>query len=131
MRIKNERGGYVAITAAILIVAMFTIVMFVIGTSSFLSRDNISDTHFKEKSIALAEGCFQVALFRIAEDPTYAGGETVPIDSDACRIISVVASGTSKIITVSSTFQAVHSNFRLTIQQGNFSFINWEELPNF
>lgn len=128
---KNARGGYVAITAAILIVAMFVIVVFVVGKSSFLNRDNISDTHFKEKSIALAEGCFQVALFRLTEDATYAGGETVPIDSDTCRIISVVASGTSKVITVSSTFQTAHSNFRLTIHQGNFSFINWEELPSF
>ena len=128
---SSSRGGYVAVTAAIIIMAIMVVIVFVIGTSSFFSRDAISNTHFKEKSIALAEGCVQVAFFRIAENPTYAGGETVTVDGDPCRIISVIASGTSKIITVSSTFQTAHSNFRVSIHQGTFSLVNWEELTSF
>ncbi len=128
----KNKGGYIAITSAILISAMILLVVFVISTGSFLARLDISTSSFKEKSSSLARACVQKAILKLSQNGSYAGNETISVASDTCQIVSVVASGTiQKIISTQGQFRSSFTNFKVTVSSSTLLVAGWEELAHF
>lgn len=127
----HSQSGYVAITSATIMLLIIVLIVSTLGMSSSLSRTDISLFHFKEQSQALAEGCVEVALLRLAENKNYGGGENVTIGSSTCRIVSVVASGSEKIIRAEAEFQETNTNLVVTVKGTTLEIFSWEEVPNF
>ena len=84
--------GYIAIMTAIIVTVLVLVMVFTVSIGSFLGRANISSSYFKERSRAFAEACVETARFRLSTNANYTGGETVPVASSTCTIVSVVAS---------------------------------------
>ena len=119
-----NRSGYIAIVSALLIALGIAVLVSVAGIVSFLGRQEISDASFKERSRGLAESCVQIALLRLAEDPAYAGNETVPVDDEECRIVSVLP-GTERIISVRAGYEGAWTSLRVAATATEI--VEWEE----
>ncbi|MEK7193642.1 MAG: hypothetical protein AAB652_02530 [Patescibacteria group bacterium] len=127
-RIISTKKGYIAITSAVMMMGIIIFIVFTIGFTSFLSRANLSHSYYKDKTLGLAEGCLQVALYKLTQSSTYSGAETIPVDTETCRVVSVVASTTRKIIVTQGEYQKAYTNLRITIDEADFALLNWEEL---
>lgn len=129
---RKNRGGYVAVVAAIIVSVVILVIVSVISTGSFLARLNISNGSFKERSFSLAQACVQEALFKLAGNGAYAGNETITVASDTCQIVSVVASGTAqKVISTQAQFSSSFTNLKVTVNSSTLSVVGREELPHF
>lgn len=127
---NSARSGYIALTAAIIIVVLLSVTALTVGLNSFLGRINILDNSFKERSRALAQGCVEVTLLKLSQNGSYAGNEAIGIGNDECRIISVIGEGQNKIIKVQAQFQEAFTNFWVTVEANDLSLIGREELPS-
>lgn len=115
---------------------------FTLGFSSFFGRFNIIDSEFKEKSIALAEGCADIAITRLQSDPGYTPsappGDVIPIGSDTCNIWSIIpSSGWPKTIKIQASYPSLLAKKSYTNLEVVVSFpVNkvivdsWKEIPN-
>jgi hypothetical protein len=126
-----SKSGYVALMSALIISAVIILIVTVIGQVSFLGRSSIADVHFKEKSRALAEGCVNEALLKLSSSSSYAGNETINVASDTCKILSVAASSSGRIISTQAQFHNSFTNYRVTIASSAVSILGWEEVQGF
>ncbi len=126
----HSQSGYIAITSATIMLLIILLIVSTLGMSSSFSRTDISLFHFKEQSQALAEGCVEVALLRLAENKNYGGGENVTIGSSICRIVSVVANGSEKIVRAEAEFQETNTNLVVTVSGATLDILSWEEVPS-
>ena len=86
---KNEKGFIALITAIVLSVILITITIS-LNQIGFLTRGETADAEYKDRSSALADGCADSALLKLANDLTYAGNDpSISIGSDTCSIGSV------------------------------------------
>lgn len=123
----NNRG-FIAITSAVIISALLLIVVFVASASSFASRFNTLDAHEKAAGLFLAEACAEHALLKLAQSPSYAGNETVPVAGGAvCVIAAVSGAGAEKIVRVSATSGRANTYVKITAGTGPLQLISWEE----
>jgi len=117
------------------------IVTFTLGFSGLFSRSNVLDSEFKEKSIALAEGCADVAIARLQADEDYVPasppGDEVNIGSDSCYIWSITAGGWPKTIRIQSLYpptltKKAYTNLEIVVSKpANKVIVNsWTEIPN-
>jgi hypothetical protein len=131
----NSNGGFIALITAIVISILLISITFTLSFASFFGRFNILSSEFKEKSSGLAEACVDVALLKLANDPSYgpmAGGDIVMIGSDSCKIISV-QQGTpvagQLTIKTQAVFHDSYTNIKVVANSSNLSIVSWEEVP--
>lgn len=124
-------AGFIALMSAIIVSAVILVVTVTLSYSSFFTRYNLLDSEFKERSGALAEGCVDAALLKLAGDPSYSGNETANIGSETCQIRLILISGTNKIIETRASFQNAFTNLRVTVDQNTLAVISWIEIPHF
>lgn len=124
-------AGYVGIISALIISAIIIIVIMTVGQVSFLSRVAISDTHLKGKSRALAEACVDYALLRLTSNASYAGNETITVASDTCRVVSIVASSTGRVISAQGKFQSAVTDIQAIVASATVSIVGWKEVRSF
>ncbi len=135
--LKNQ-SGYIAIISAIVISVMLIGLAFVSSFTGYFARFNILDTEFKKKSLGLAEACAEIALLKLAANPTafFSTADELNIDigGETCDIVSkennYPAPGQTTIKT-RSVYQNSFSNIQLIATTDNLSIISYEELPNF
>lgn len=127
----NGTRGYIALMSALMISGIIVIIILTLGQISFLNRINISDTHFKNKSRALAEACVNTALLDLAATSSYAGNETITVASDTCKIFPITASGTLRIISAQGAFENSFTNYKVAIPSSSVSIVSWEEVQSF
>ncbi|MFH0890959.1 MAG: hypothetical protein V1856_02925 [Candidatus Liptonbacteria bacterium] len=124
---KNKKQeGYIAIASALIISGTVILLVSAMGLGSFLVRNNISDSYYKERSYALAEACVQAALLRISENQAYAGGEDISVASDTCSIVAVESSSTYKVIRTQAVYQNSYTN--LQVGASTSTILNWQEM---
>ncbi len=134
---KNEEGFVALITAIILSLILISITV-TLNQSGYLTRSSLLDTEYKERSTALAEACANVALLKLANDPTYqvASPQQISVGTDSCWIHSVVT-GTQDTIKASATFQdtaagkGVSTNLIIVVNASDLSVQSWNEVPAF
>lgn len=125
----RAQSGFVALISAIIICAVLVIISVSISATSFFSRFNVSDAEYKKRGSNLAEACVDEALLKLAQDPSYTGGETINVGSDSCKIFSVSASATQYTVKTKAVFQQAVTNIQVVVDSSSFSLISWQELP--
>ena len=131
---NNNRQGFIALITAMILSAILMVVTVALNQSSFFARSALLDSEYKEKSTALVESCLNTAILKLAVNPAYAGGETIPVQTDSCVIrpvqIDVPVAGQDTIET-SAVFREASSNLRVIINAAGLSIISWDEVPGF
>lgn len=132
---RKENSGFIALITAIVLSAILITTAVALNQLSFFARSEISNAEYKERSIALAEACLDMALLRLAQNPAYPGGEIVTVTaSDSCAIRPVLRntpqSGQNTIET-RAVFQEATTNLKIVVKASNFSILSWDEVPSF
>ena len=135
----NNQDGFVALISAIIIGAVLVAITFALGLSSFISRANILDAEFKEKSIGLAEACVDTAIILLQGDFGYMpapSGDVIQVGNDSCLIRSVTPIGGSRIIKVqakypSSSAKSAYTNLEVMVSKPGTEVVvnSWKEIP--
>jgi len=87
-----SQKGYIALMSAIIVSFVLIGVVFVANTSGYFARFDSQNSEYKRIALGLAESCANVALLKVAYDPSYippVGGETVPVGLQTCVIKSI------------------------------------------
>src|SRR3989344_124199 len=135
----NSKGFIALITSIILSVILLTVAL-AFNQTGFLTRSEVLDSEYKERSLALAEGCADTAILNLAVDPSYTviAPTTVTVGSDGCTIESVSTAGTPPQTTIqtsavfpapSVTSQGAHTNLRVVVNTDDITVVSWDEVP--
>ncbi|OGY58983.1 MAG: hypothetical protein A3E61_02230 [Candidatus Colwellbacteria bacterium RIFCSPHIGHO2_12_FULL_43_12] len=130
-KFSRSRGGYIALTSAVIIVMIIISIISALSLASYFSRSNILTSEFKDLSLGLAEGCAEKALLKYSQDSSYIGNENILIGGRQCSILPIETSGSNKIIKTEATVESVTSNIKVTVNSADLTLISWEELASF
>jgi len=123
--------GYIAISSAIVLSLVLILVAVALGSSSFFTRITLVDFNNKQASFAVARSCLNIALLKLAQNPSYAGNGIAEVSSSTCEIRPVTSSPPNKIIEVRSQINGATTNLRLTVVSLNLSTVSLEEVVKF
>lgn len=125
---KTE-SGFIAIMSVVIIGAVLMAVSFALSMSGFFARANITDGEFKERSFALAEGCADDALVKVAADTSYSPtNEMVTIGTGQCTIVSITG-GSQKTIRTTAQVQGATTTIQVIANVTTLAISSWQELP--
>lgn len=139
MTYRHGSRGFIALMSVIIISAILLVLMFTLGLSSFFNRFDVLDTENKRVSLGLAEACVNVAMVKIAQDPSYnPSGECVSV-SDTCgpgakKVCKICSVGSTfpKTIDTRAVYNGAYSNVSVAVDNlgtGNFTVTSWSEVP--
>ncbi len=120
---KQHQGGYIALISAIVIALLLLSLALGIGFSSIFGRLNILDSESKERSLALAQACVNIAILDLATGTTHAN--PVAVASATCKILSY-----NPTIKTQACVNRSTTNLQVTVDE-NFAITSLQELPNF
>jgi hypothetical protein len=141
IKLKNKKnGGYIALMSAIIISILLMTLSVTLSMTGFFARFDVLNSEYKERSIALAEGCVDMAMIKIAGDSNYSpivGGEVVSIGTDTCRIVSVTKDSPSAGHTTIKTQgifpttggERSYTNIETIINSTELTLVSWQEKP--
>lgn len=125
----RSQTGFIALMSVIIISALMLAVSLALSMSGFLARSNITDSEHKERSAALADGCVDDALIRLAASSSYAGNEVITMGDDQCTIVSVAIVGTSATIRTTATIEKAMTTIQVMATLNPLIILSWQELP--
>ncbi len=128
---SKKQKGFVALVTAVFISASLLIVVTTLSLSGFYSRYNVLDSEFKEQSLALADGCADIALVNIAINSAYLGNATSTIGGSECYVGSVSMSGSNKIFRTRGIYKNTYTNLEVTVNSSTLAVVSWKEIPIF
>ncbi|HEY4498115.1 MAG TPA: hypothetical protein VJA63_00555 [Candidatus Paceibacterota bacterium] len=123
--------GYIALTSAIITSVLIMIIVFAMSGAAILNRSDILDATHKERSLALAEACAEVALLKLAENPNYLGNEPLVIGEEQCQILPLETQGSDKIIKTEANAGGATSRIKVAARSQNLDINSWEETASF
>lgn len=91
------------------------VVTFSLGLSGLFSRFNILESEFKKQAFALAEGCADIAISKLAADSNYTGNESIVVDDSPCSILPIEVSGGQRVIKTWASVKDARTNLRLVV----------------
>jgi len=128
---NQQESGFIALITAITLSLILILVAAALNQTEFFTRSAAQDAEYKEKSFSLAEACADEALLKLAANPAYAGGETIPIDSDTCTVRPIDPTLDPITIETKAAFQDSITNLRVKAKNSDLSVQSWDELPSF
>ncbi|KKR55701.1 MAG: hypothetical protein UT92_C0001G0044 [Candidatus Curtissbacteria bacterium GW2011_GWA1_40_24] len=130
-RLKQQSAcgssGYLAITAAIILAAVLTVLALSLSFSSFFNSSDVQDSNLKESSYFLAEACGETALLKLSQNSNYSGNEIVSVASGTCKIFTLEASSSQKIIKTQASSSEAATNLKIIVQTPSLDIVSWEE----
>ncbi|MEK7576344.1 MAG: hypothetical protein AAB482_01480 [Patescibacteria group bacterium] len=124
-------AGFIALISVLIISGILIAVTTAASMSGFLSRSNMIDSELKERGKSLAEACADVALLKYAQNPSYAGNETISVGVDSCLIRSFIISGSQITIETQGIYRNTYSDIRVTADISTLAIVSWEEVSHF
>jgi len=86
-------------------------------------------TKLKERSSALAEACVDTALLELANNPNYAGDETIIVfEGDTCIIQAINPDANPIIINTKAIFRQATTNLNVKANKADLFVVSWEEI---
>lgn len=133
---QARRKGFVALASVIILSAILLVIAVVGGLRGFYARSDMLDAESKERSSALADGCADTVLARLANDPTYPTSATLPetiaIDGASCQIIGVQnPGGNPRIFQIQGVYGNAYTDIMMTVDSATLSIPSWQEVPHF
>ena len=121
-----------ALTSVIIMFAILVALVLTLSLSGFFNRSNVLDVYSKERSLALAEGCAEETLLRLADDLNYAGGETIAISEGFnCEIMPVLLFGDYREVRTSAEVGEAVTMILVRVDKDDLTLVSWEELDEF
>jgi hypothetical protein len=127
--IMNPREGFIALISAVIISALLLVITFTLGFSGFFARFNTLNIEFKKQSVALAEGCVDSALMKIASGVAIPTPQTVTVGSKTCTIYSV-NQGAQNTIQTQAIYQGVFTNLKVVTDNATNDVILWQAIAH-
>jgi hypothetical protein len=127
---KKSRGGYIALTSAIILVLIVMAVAIAFGNSNFLGRFDSLGLEQKDVSKEAAQGCLEYARLKLKLGP-YSGNETIAVGSSTCTVLSIQSSGPNFIIQSTSNEGGHTSNLELTVVSTTLTTVSLTEKGHF
>jgi hypothetical protein len=127
---NNLSNGFIAITTTMILSVILLVVATSLSFSGFFTRYNILDSELKKISIALAEGCVDQALLKLATNSSFSFPETVNINENTCQIINISSSGYPKTIKTRSEFKNYVTNLEVEVGSDTLNITKWEEVAS-
>ena len=125
---KNN-SGFMALISAIIISVILLLIASSLNLTSFYNRSDILDSELKEKSLALAEACVDMAILKLANNQNYTpSNEIVNVGTDTCTIQSVISSSNQKTINVKADYNHYVTNLKIIINSSDLHVVSWEEI---
>ncbi len=121
--------GFVALITAIVLSLILITVAVALNRIGFLTRSETLDSEYKNRSSALAEACADIALLKLANNPSYSGNESIPVGSDNCLILTFNPAPDPIIFETKATFQEATTHLRIKIAKSDLSVVSWDEIP--
>ncbi len=123
--------GFVALFSVIIISAALMLVAVSLSFTGFYARFNIFDSELKAQSNALADGCMDVALLKLAVDSTFAGNATISVGVDSCYIFPITTTVGRATIHTRAIVRNAHTYYKLVVDttSATLPVVSFEELP--
>jgi purine-cytosine permease-like protein len=126
---QKASSGFIALMSAIIISVILLLITTNLNLTGFYNRSNILDWELKEKSSAVAEGCADLVLLRLASDSGYAGGENIAVSgSDTCHIFPALAASNPRMFTIQAQPANYYTNLEITVDVPTLVVTKWEEI---
>ena len=136
----KRADGYIAITTAIILSAVMLLISASTIYVALTSRLGTSTASLKAIVNGASQGCLDQALLQLSLDSTYAGSESLTLQSGSqtvtCSIMAITASGSNKIIKAHATISALGAqgpvtNLILTVHATQLTAVSLQEVPHF
>ena len=126
--------GYMAVTTAIIITIVMTLVGLSISFSSLYGRSNALSDNYRQQAFASASACLDYALLQRSLASNYGGNEVVnvPISGGAvlsCSISTITTQGANINIRSTATVGGARVNLELIVVASTLSRVSISELP--
>lgn len=126
----EQQRGFILLISAVIIAAVLTAVVFAVSFRGFYTRFDLLDNENKERSLALAEACGQLAVLKRVQNSSYAGNEALSVGSESCKVRPVLVPGDIVIETTASVSGAF-SNVTIDLDPVTLNVKRWREVPEF
>lgn len=127
---KKRRGGFIALTAAIILVLIVMTVALMFSNSNFLGRFDTLSLEQKDISKEAAQGCLEYARLKL-KTGSYGGNETINVGSSTCTILGIQTSGNNFIIQSTSNEGGRITNLELVISSSTLNTVSLTEKSQF
>lgn len=126
-----NKGSALLISVLVLTTILGTFA--IVGVYSFLNeKSTLRGVQAREQAEALATGCMEEALARLARNQAYAGNETLTIGADSCSIRSVSQNGSVWILEAEAQVREIPAQLRVTLSSRSpVTITNWERVSSF
>ncbi len=137
---SGKQNGFIALITAIILSVILLVVTIAMNQTSFLTRSEVLESEYKNRSVALAEGCADTAMLRLANNPAYAGNEaSISIGTDTCSIGAIQQdTPTLGQVTINAravfpapgvTSQGAITKLIVVVESSDISVVSWVEVP--
>ncbi len=130
---KNEnikrKSGFAALMSTIILSVILLLIATNLGLTGFYGRSDILDSELKKRSSTLAEACVDTALLKLAENPSYAGSESINVSgADTCNILLINPAVDPIIINTTGVFMNATTKLEVKVNASDLSLVSWEEI---
>lgn len=131
-RVRQMTSGYMAVTTAIIVTVVMTIVGLSISFSSLFGRSNALADNYRQQALASSEACLDHALLQLSLSSLYSGNEVVnvPIGGAvlSCSIQPLITQGANTTIRTTSTVGGSRVNLELVVVSATLNRVSLREL---
>ena len=122
--------GFIALMSALLLSGVLLAVAASGSLVGFYTRAGIAASELKERSTAAADACADQALIALIFDDTYAGNETVVLNTlDQCRVGALTDTPTTKVFSVQATSSGkAVTTLRIVYATTTKTVVSWLEV---
>jgi hypothetical protein len=115
--------GFVAVTTAVIVVALLLGVVVLVSQTGFLGRFSTSGLAGFDEGEFTAQGCLDYARLSLARGP-YVGDEALAVGGFTCTILPVVDQGGSWLIQAHSSARGSAARLELVIDKTTFATVS-------
>jgi hypothetical protein len=127
-KIKSKNGGFIALISAVIISVLLLTITLTVSLTGFFGRFNVLDSESKERSIALAEACVDMAVLEYSTDGVMTE-ESKVVDDESCDVHDASESGGILTIVATGEFNSAFTNIKAVIDTSDMSISSWDECP--
>ncbi|KKR04996.1 MAG: hypothetical protein UT32_C0024G0006 [Parcubacteria group bacterium GW2011_GWC2_39_14] len=123
----------IALLISVLVLGVLLLSFVTVSTRGFLQETStLTSLTFKKQADSLATACIETALYKIADNASYGGNETVAVGSQNCTIRPIIYNGQTWTIESEAGVSNVKSRLRIVISKlVPISIVSWEEVGSF
>lgn len=118
--------GFIALISVILICGFLLVIVATLSLRSYYARLGVLEREYKEQSRAYSYACIESVQLRVLAEPSYVGGDSIPIGDGICT----VGERTYNSFTVGYTYRGRSTLYRVQIEPNSRKIDGVQEIPS-